>query len=125
MVVRSRHDPAENLHFLRQLRGQFVLILVSLLLLGVEHNLRHRPGGVLQCTVVVSVVDIVDIVDIIASSLSVLADVDVVEPPPLSVEVLEEVPVVLRQEVFCSDGEQRDGETKYEADTWMAASGQR
>ena len=55
------------------------------------------------------------------SLISVLAgEINVMEPPPLSVQVLEEVAVVLRQEVFCSDGEQRDGETKYEADTCRA-----
>ena len=68
VISRSRHDPAENLHFLRQLRCQFILAFVSLL------NLISLLGTVM-------------------------------EPPPLSVQVLEEVPVVLGQEVLCSDGE--------------------
>ena len=126
VVIRSRHDPAENLHFLRQLRCQFVLALVSLLLLGVEHDLRHRPCCPLQLTVVVRVVRVVDIVAIImaATLVSFLGgDINVMEPPPLSVQVLEEVPVILRQEVFCSDGEQRDGETKYEADACITREG--
>ena len=124
MIGRSRHHPAQNPHFLRQLGCQFILALVSLLLLGVEHDLRHRPGHGLQLTVVVRVVDIMDItdiwvvMDIIFRFLA--ADIHVMELPPLSVQVLEEVSVVLGQQVLGFDGEQRDGETKYEADTCMA-----
>ena len=104
MISRSRHDPAENLHFLRQLRCQFILALVSLLLLGVEHDLCHRPCYILQLTVVVRVMDIMAIVEMTLISL-LGTDINVMEPPPLSVQVLEEVPVVLGQEVLCSDGE--------------------
>ena len=38
VIVRSRHDPAENLHFLRQLRCQFILLP------GVEHDLPLWSG---------------------------------------------------------------------------------
>ena len=54
VIIRSRHDPAENLHSLRQLHYQIILGLVSLLLLGLEHRYS------LQLTVVVRIVRVVD-----------------------------------------------------------------
>ena len=62
VIIRSRHDPAENLHFLRQLRCQVILALVSLLLLllRVEHNLPLWSRYSLQLTVIVMVVRVMD-----------------------------------------------------------------
>ena len=60
VIIRLRHDPAENLHFLRQLRCQVILALVSLLLLGVEHNLPLWSRYSLQLTVIVRVMTVMD-----------------------------------------------------------------
>ena len=64
------------------------------------------------------------IMDIFSLFCFLATDIYVMELLPLSVQVLEKVSVVLGQEVLCSDGEERDGETKYEADTCRAKSSQ-
>ena len=60
MITRSRHHPAQNRHFLRQLGCQFILAQVNLLLLWMEDDLRLWPGYPLQLTVVVRDLDIVE-----------------------------------------------------------------
>ena len=39
VVLRSRHDPAENSNFLTELTSSIILVLVSLFIFGVEDDL--------------------------------------------------------------------------------------
>ena len=58
MILRTSHDPTQNLHLASQLCCHSILALVSLLIIRVEGNLSHRTRSILQLTVVVSVMDI-------------------------------------------------------------------